>query len=125
MTISASIPVRRDTPADAGSVDTSAFPGMAAVGLLVVVGVFIWALWRKRQQAAVSGTGAARITTLTRTHLTPRHTLHEVHWQGMRLLIGCAENSIVLLKQVPLDPIEAPPHQTPASQEKAGASSDL
>jgi flagellar biogenesis protein FliO len=36
------------------------------------------------------------------TQLTQRHSIHEVQWNGRKLLIGCSDKDIRLLADVPL-----------------------
>ena len=120
MSLPASIPLKRDPPADMAAGATGMdFGGMAGLGLLLIVAVFAWAWWRRRMAGGQATAAAARtsppwaqwlgaartragITTLASSRLTPRHSVHEVQWQGKRLLIGCAEHSICLLAEVPV-----------------------
>jgi flagellar biogenesis protein FliO len=44
-----------------------------------------------------------RTSLVSSARLTPQHSVHEVTWQGRRLLIGCAPQSIALLAEAPLD----------------------
>ncbi|MFE1574353.1 flagellar biosynthetic protein FliO [Comamonas odontotermitis] len=36
--------------------------------------------------------------------LTPHHSVHQVDWNGKRLLIGCANQSIMLLSELSSNP---------------------
>jgi hypothetical protein len=126
MTLPASIPLRRDSPDNTGWGDRGDPSGIAALGLVLIVAIFAVAWWRKRGRPGkteVAGAGrraslwhrlmpgALRvdIAALSSTHLTAHHSVHEVHWQGKRLLIGCADGSICLLAEVP---VEAQDHAT-------------
>ena len=118
MSLPASIPLRRDSSDGVGSINAD-FSGFAAMGVVVLVVLFAFVWWRKRHQGNSSGQGVARsftgfkawgrwlstpivnqIITLNSARLTAKHSLHEVQWQGKRLLIGCSERSICLLAEV-------------------------
>lgn len=117
MTLPTSIPLRRDTPDNTGMGEGGDASGLAAVGILLVVAIFVVAWWRQRN-TAMKRTGDTQVRSslsgwwskvsnndlkpLRSTRLTAHHSLHEVHWQGKCLLIGCAEKSICLLAETPL-----------------------
>ncbi len=144
MSFPASIPLRRDPP-EGASADSTGVSGMAALGLLLLVAVFAWAWWRKRRAAGAqaikdAGTAAAspatlqpwgrwlglpaarEVRTLGSTRLTAKHSLHEVQWQGRRLLIGCADQAICLLAETPDTPSGEATAAPQASQAPAPAS---
>lgn len=119
MTLPDSIPLRRDSPVGSGFGDGADFSGLAGLGLLLVFAIFAIAWWRKHRAPASDRTKPAAdvrprwarwlgtphssaITATGSTRLTPQHSLHEVEWQGKRLLIGCAEHSISLLAEAPI-----------------------
>ena len=128
MTLPDSIPLRRESPMGAGFGDSADFSGLAAIGLLLIFAIFAVAWWRKHHapRGDANATNAPqprwarwlgaqrskRVTPLGSTRLTPKHSLHEIEWQGKRLLIGCAEQSICLLAEMPVAAPDSPPTDT-------------
>lgn len=111
MSLPSSIPLRRDAVAGSGA--ESDFTGMALLVMLLILAVFAWSWWRSRQRTdpARAPTGWAAwlgapspgpIRRVASLPLTPRHTVHEIEWQGRRLLLGCSEQGMSVLSEAPL-----------------------
>ncbi len=114
MKFSESIPLLRDnTNSDnAKGVDLSGVIALTLV-LLVVAVAAVW--WRNRgKMQGIAGNDNAMlggwsrwpfgkqrcsVNVLGMVHLTSKYSLHEVEWQGKRLLIGCSGQSIQLLSE--------------------------
>jgi flagellar protein FliO/FliZ len=115
MTVNASIPVRREP--DVGH--SAAGSELAWVGALILVVVLVLSFWarlrktrtgRNDSQGAppavnwlsrLQGRSASTPLVVVSTRLTPTHSLHDVQWQGRRLLIGCCDQSIQVLSEAP------------------------
>lgn len=115
MTLNESIPVRREP--DAG--ESAAGGELAWMGALVLVVVLVVTVWGKLRRTRGGKTGTDRAqpvmhwltrlqgrsasapSVLGSTRLTPTHTLHDVEWQGRRLLVGCSSQSIQVLSEMP------------------------
>lgn len=111
MSLPSSIPLRRDPVPGSGAEDH--FPGVAVIAVLLVVAVFAWSWWRGKRRAgsAAGGIGLAAwlgtpapgpIRRVASIHLTPRHTVHEIEWQGRKLLVGCSEQGVSVLSEAPI-----------------------
>lgn len=115
MTLNESIPVRREPNAG----ESAAGSELAWMGALVLVVILVFAVWAKlrgtgRGEAGdnhaqpathwltrLQGKSANALSVLRSSRLTPTHTLHEVEWQGRRLLVGCSSQSIQVLSEMP------------------------
>lgn len=92
------------------------------MGVFIVLLLLAFAVLRKYQAGGAARAGnppagwlARWMGTLPRrqergmklissARLTPQHSVHEVDWQGQRLLIGCAPQSMAVLAQAPVPP---------------------
>lgn len=116
MSISTSIPVRRQSDDPQGTVGADAMLlSWAVVALLAACAVLL--RWRRRRASGAapaagrpvnwarlwsSGHAAdQRITAGASIRLTPQHSVHEVVWGERRLLICCGQQSVVLLAEAP------------------------
>lgn len=127
-----SIPLRRDADG-ASSVPATE---LAWMGVFILLLVLCATVWRKHRAArgqhvpAAAPAGAlgrwmARLqqrpgraaAIVSSTRLTPQHSLHEVHWQGRRLLVGCAPHSIGVLAECPMPGVQEPGPGTPPPAE--------
>lgn len=115
MTVNASIPVRREP--DAGQ--SAAGSELAWVGALILVVVLVLSFWARLRNARagrkdsrgappavnwwsrLQGRSASTPLIVVSTRLTPTHSLHDVEWQGRRLLVGCSAQSILVLSEAP------------------------
>lgn len=124
--IPSTIPLRREPE------QASAEPAaeIAWMGVFVLLVLLAFVAWRKRRNGAVMPDAANAdgfwsrwtagipfrqsrpVQLVSSTRLTTQHSMHEVVWQGRRLLIGCAPQSVALIAEVPSD--EAAPTPTPA-----------
>lgn len=128
-TLPAEIPVKRDgadRPADGQG---PGWPHAAALVVAAVLLVMCVPAWRRaRARGALTGgwlkagsagcaggeVGPLRTSSL---YLSPRHTVHELHWNGRRLLVGCSEQAMQLLAEAPLpDHAATTPVQTEAGE---------
>lgn len=118
MKFSESIPLlRENTGSDNGKgVDLSGFISLTLV-LLIVALAAVW--WRNRGKVqGTAGTDSrllggwsrwtfgkqrCSVNVLGMVHLTSKYSLHEVEWQGKRLLIGCSGQAIQLLSETSID----------------------
>lgn len=101
MNLPATIPLLRDAPDGAGAGATG-LPGVAlGLLLLLALGWVVWQLWRTRARLRQGPAGGAALRVLGTTRLTPGHSLHEVQWQGQRLLIGCTDHTVTLVASTP------------------------
>lgn len=103
------IPFKQDSAPASGD----ASPSLAAIALVLLLGLagFGWWAWRKRALASGPESAATglRLWGLTpsrknlllhgSTRLSPRHSVHEIEWRGRRLLIGCADQTMTLLSE--------------------------
>lgn len=105
-----SIPVKRDSPAEvAGHAGDYWWIAVFVVGGLLVLAVVIArrrvlqgqrALgWRSRLGGLLNAVPAREIRRVSSMPLSPRHSLHVVEWNNRRLLLGCTEQSILLLAE--------------------------
>lgn len=117
MTLNESIPVRREPDAVASAAGSE----LTWMGALVLVVVLLFAVRGKLRRTGagkkgadlgkpaahwltrLQGKSANAPSVLGSTRLTPTHTLHDVEWQGRRLLVGCSSQSIQVLSEVPSD----------------------
>lgn len=115
MTLNESIPLRREPAADESAVGGE----LAWMGGLVLVALLALAVWAKLRRASagsqdpnrtqlaaswltrLQGRSSIAPSVLGSVRLTPAHTLHDVEWQGRRLLVGCSGQSIQVLSEVP------------------------
>lgn len=114
------MPFKHDAnrPADDGG------PPLGMLAVLLMLGLLVYATFAWRHRSAPGKPRAKAGTFLTRwagarrrmalelqvkssTRLTPQHSLHEVHWHGQRLLVGCAPDAMCLLMQQTLPPQDA------------------
>lgn len=111
-----SIPLRREADG-ASSVPATE---LAWMGVFILLLALCAAVWRKHRAARGAADSAApegalnrwlsrlqqrpgrAATIVSSTRLTPQHSVHEVHWQGRRLLVGCAPHSIGVLAECPI-----------------------
>lgn len=113
------IPVRREsTSADESS---NLLPYAASVPIFLL-GLAVYLIYRRRRglasdkdtegevsEAGGFGTWAkwlkpsarSELKVVANTRLTPRHSLHELHWNGNQILIGCTGESISVLATHP------------------------
>lgn len=116
MTLSQNIPLLRDTsPAIAGhGINYSTSIGLM---LILVIGAVALVLWRHRGKTQgttdnnlssprswtrwLIGNQMGSVKLIHSTHLGSKCSLHDVEWQGKRLLIGCSSQSIRLLAETP------------------------
>ncbi|WP_371414418.1 flagellar biosynthetic protein FliO [Acidovorax sp. 1608163] len=85
---------------------------MGAVVLLIFIVAMVWSKLRGASAtsslASKGGHWFSRLQMRTAqapqvrgsTRLTPTHSLHEVEWQGRRLLVGCSSHSIQVLSEI-------------------------
>lgn len=118
MKLSESIPLlRENTNSDNDKgLDLSGVIALTLV-LLVVALAAVW--WRNRgKMQGTAGKDSSNllggwsrwpfgkprcsVNVLGTAHLTGKHSLHEVEWQGKRLLIGCSSQSVQLLAEASL-----------------------
>jgi hypothetical protein len=111
VSIPPNIPVKRDS-VDATTSDADARWWIA---LAFIAGLVAWGVVVARRRGKLSsdkGTWTLRrglsahvaqreIRRITSTRLTPRHSLHVIEWNGKQLLLGCTEQSVTLLSEVP------------------------
>lgn len=110
MSLPETIPVRRE-PEAVPSSPSSELAWMGAVVLLIFIVAMVWSKLRgtsaNSNLAARGGHWLSRLQMRTAqapqvrgsTRLTPTHSLHEVEWQGRRLLVGCSSHSIQVLSE--------------------------
>jgi flagellar biogenesis protein FliO len=110
MSLPETIPVRRE-PEAVPSSPSSELAWMGAVVLLIFIVAMVWSKLRGTSAnpnlAAKGGHWLSRLQMRTAqapqvrgsTRLTPTHSLHEVEWQGRRLLVGCSSHSIQVLSE--------------------------
>lgn len=120
-TLPPSIPVRREAVADQTSINARWW---ALVPIVGIVGLLGFGLARRRKLISRSGDApghqsagapwlqmlgdrwlqpdaSAEILRISGSRLSPRHHLHVIEWRGKRLLLGCTDNSIRVLAEVP------------------------
>ncbi|MFP5473129.1 MAG: flagellar biosynthetic protein FliO [Gammaproteobacteria bacterium] len=120
-TLPPSIPVRRDAVADQTAINARWW---ALVPIIGIVGLLGFGLARRRKFTPRSGDApghqsagapwlrmlgdrwlqhdaSAEILRVSGSRLSPRHHLHVIEWRGKRLLLGCTDNSISVLAEVP------------------------
>ncbi len=113
MSLPETIPVRRE-PEAVPSSPSSELAWMGAVVLLIFIVAMVWSKlrgasansnltakgghWLSRLQMRAAQAPQVRGST----RLTPTHSLHEVEWQGRRLLVGCSSHSIQVLSETAL-----------------------
>ncbi|MGJ3704004.1 flagellar biosynthetic protein FliO [Variovorax sp. AFSI2.2] len=106
-----SIPVKRDPP---GALESDVGDRWW-IAILVAGGLLAYGVVAMRRKARSSGkragtwwpglgglldTGSSHeIHRVSSTHLSPRHGLHVVVWNGKRLLLGCTDQSIQVLAE--------------------------
>lgn len=109
------IPLRREPePAASTPVQELAWMGVFIVLLLLAFAVLRryraggaartgkgQAGWLERWMGALPRRQERGMQLISSARLTPQHSVHEVNWQGQRLLIGCAPQSIAVLAQAP------------------------
>lgn len=118
MALPDTIPLRRE-PEPAAS---TPMQELAWMGVFIVLLLLAFAVLRKYQAGGAARPGKPATGWLARcmgtlskrqergmklissARLTPQHSVHEVDWQGQRLLIGCAPQSIAVLAQAPVPP---------------------
>ncbi|CAM3548762.1 flagellar biosynthetic protein FliO [Acidovorax anthurii] len=115
MALPESIPLRRE-PEGSAPVPAEELAWMGVFALLLVLLAVVWRKHRAGRVAsprkAMSGPlgqwigrmqrhSGQRVTLVCSTRLTPQHSVHEIHWHGRRMLIGCAPQSIQLLSEMP------------------------
>jgi hypothetical protein len=119
-----SIPLRREPAPVPGTPAEE----LAWMGVFIVLLLLVFVAWRKCRPGGAASEGKApaagwlgrwmgslqkkqelRTSLVSSARLTPQHSVHEVTWQGRRLLIGCAPQSIALLAEAPLDESVAQP----------------
>lgn len=108
-----SIPVKRDPP---GALDSDAgerwWVAILVVGAMLAYGVVAvrrkarstgkqTGTWWPRLGGLLDTGSSAEIQRVSSTHLSPRHSLHVVVWNGKRLLLGCTDQSIQVLAESP------------------------
>lgn len=102
-------------------------PSLAAVALVVALGLAGFALWAWRNQRRAGpqntgkrsnwwGTASSRdVLVHGTTRLSPKHSVHDIEWRGRRLLIGCSEQNMTLLseREATGSPVETPKSSEP------------
>lgn len=113
MSLPETIPVRRE-PEAVPSSPGSELAWMGAVVLFIFLVAMVWSKLRGASAtsslASKGGHWFSRLQMRTAqapqvrgsTRLTPTHSLHEVEWQGRRLLVGCSSHSIQVLSETAL-----------------------
>ena len=115
-TLPATIPVKRD-PSESDSAGTPLSWTLAAA---LMLGLAAWAMVVGRRRAGASSEGvleqwmrrsfrpsvgaAPAVQRLKTTQLSARHSLHVVQWHDQQLLIGCTDQTMVLLAQRGAEP---------------------
>ena len=105
-TLPKTIPFKQDS-APASGEGSPAFAAVALVVVLGLAGAGLWA-WRNRRPAAGAESSARRsgwwggasskvLVLHGTTRLSPRHSVHDIEWQGRRLLVGCTDQGMALL----------------------------
>jgi len=133
MSLPSSIPLRRDVEAAGGS--TAFEPWMGLLGFVLLVALALAVVWLRRGNGVGAvGKGEGRRSplglllrssrepapvVLASTRLSTTHSLHDIQWQGRRLLIGCAQNAISVLSEMPRSP-DAEPGQPRPTDSTAG-----
>lgn len=112
MSLPETIPVRRE-PDSSSLPSYDAGPALICAGLAIALALVWITIWQRRkprsQQAAPQGLLdrwlphrlPGDLVVKSSTRLTPHHSVHQVDWNGRRLLIGCANQSITLLSELP------------------------
>lgn len=112
-----SIPVRRDAVAHQTAINARWWALAPIIGIVGLLGL---GLARRRKFTSRSGDApggapwlqmlgdrwlqpdaSAEILRVSGSRLSPRHHLHVIEWRGKRLLVGCTDNSISVLAEVP------------------------
>lgn len=128
MSIHESIAVRREPPDTASSPLGGDWVWVFA-GLALTMGLIaVWLRWRmgassdRVERRSPSGLwskvlkrNASAPTLVSTVRLTSTQSLHEVDWQGRKLLIGCTTGSLVVLGEVPLASSEVSSLSEPAA----------
>lgn len=112
------IPLRRES--ESGNAPRESAWWLAGLGVMGAGVLLACAgpLRRRRQQAGVTrgagtpvwqrilgaGSPTRDVSVLSATRLTPRNSVHVIEWRGRQLLLGCTDQSIVLLAEAPMPP---------------------
>lgn len=130
MSLPETIPVRRE-PEGSALPAYDAGPALILAGLAIAIALVWITIWQRRkprtQQVASKGLLdrwlphrlPSDLVVKSSTRLTPHHSVHQVDWNGRRLLIGCANQSITLLSELSPMADAAPEPSAPSPQ--AGA----
>jgi len=94
--IPSDIPLKREAPRESASpIRSLAWAGLAGAAALGVATVAA----RRRRLGLGSQPMPASIQRAGSLRLSPRHTLHVIHWEGRRLLVACGDSSMQLLTE--------------------------
>ncbi|MBF9266909.1 flagellar biosynthetic protein FliO [Paracidovorax cattleyae] len=132
MALPESIPLRREPEGAGAPVPAAELAWMGVFVLLIALSVVAWRKHRARSgtppapaargslgrwMARVQQRSGRAVELVSSTRLTPQHSLHEVQWQGRRLLVGCAPQSISVLSESPAPGAAEPGHPDPLAAE--------
>lgn len=108
VTLPKTIPFKQDSAPSSGDGGPS-LTAIAAVLALGLVGFSLWA-WRHRRRASGvektgkrsswwGGASSRDVLLHGTTRLSPKHSVHDIEWQGRRMLIGCTDQTVALLSE--------------------------
>ncbi|WP_026432660.1 flagellar biosynthetic protein FliO [Paracidovorax oryzae] len=132
MALPESIPLRREPEGAGAPVPAAELAWMGLFVFLIALSVVAWRKHRARNgtprvpaprgslgrwMARVQQRSGRAVELVSSTRLTPQHSLHEVQWQGRRLLVGCAPQSISVLSESPAPGTAEPGHPDPPAAE--------
>ncbi len=116
MALPESIPLRREPEGSGAPVPAAELAWMGLFIFLIALSVVAWRRHRARNgtprapaargalgrwMVRVQQRSGRDVELVSSTRLTPQHSLHEVQWQGRRLLVGCSPQSISVLSESP------------------------